>query len=51
MVFAIGGLPKCPKFGCSGHTLRLLVTVVFGDGFNTKDCSHYYICHQSEESA
>ena len=51
MVFAIGGLPKCPKFGCSGHTLRLLVTVVFDDGFNTKDCSHYYICQQNEESA
>ena len=20
MVCPIGGLPKCPKFGCSGHT-------------------------------
>ena len=22
MVCAIGGVPKCPKFGCSGHTFQ-----------------------------
>ena len=35
MVCAIGGLPKCPKFTCSGHTFEkfsgLLVTVDFDD--------------------
>ena len=30
MVCAMGGLPKCPKFTCSGHTfLRRMVTMGF----------------------
>ena len=40
IVSAMGGLPKCPKFTCSGHTFRrLLVIVDFDDDFNTKVCS------------
>ena len=40
MVWAIGGLPKCPKFIRSGDTFGgCWVIVDFDDGFNTKLCS------------
>ena len=40
MVWAMGGLPKCPKFIRIGDTFGgCWVIVDFDDGFNTKVCS------------
>ena len=45
---AIGGLPKCAKFGCSGHTfggcwLLLILMMVHLKSMVSSSCNHCYV--------
>ena len=56
MVCAIGGLPKCAKFGCSGHTFwgcwLLLILMVFhyksmvSSSYNNYCYVHQWVCYK-----